>query len=175
MTETHTYDAANQVEGWTYDAAGNLLADGTATYTYDALSRVLTASTGSQQRSYTSNGDGTLVAQTANGVQTSFTQDLAAPLSQILQTAQGGATTNYLYGLERLASVSGTMRTWYTGDALGSVPDADNNRHWCATCRRLQAIILAPPWRAHMIHASSTAQAFSGCSPGAQCSAVAPG
>ena len=62
-----------------------------------------------------------LVAQSANGVQTSFTQDLAAPLSQILQTTQGGATTSYLYGLERLASVSGTTRTWYTGDALGSV------------------------------------------------------
>ncbi len=59
--------------------------------------------------------------QTANGVQTSFTQDLAASLSQILQTTQGGATTNYLYGLERLASVSGSTKTWYSGDALGSV------------------------------------------------------
>ncbi len=72
---------------------------------------MLTVTKGGEQRAYTYNGDGTLVAQTANGVQTHFTQDLAAPLSQILQTTQGGATTSYLYGLERLASVSGSTRT----------------------------------------------------------------
>ena len=103
------------------DAAGNLTTDGTTTSTYDTLNRLLTTTAGSTTRSYRYNGDGVLVQQTANGVVTTFTQDLAAPLSQILQTTQGGATTNYLYGLERLASVSGTMRTWYTGDALGSV------------------------------------------------------
>ena len=32
---------------------------------------------------------------------------MVAPLSQILQIAQGGTTTNYLYGLNRLAAVSG--------------------------------------------------------------------
>jgi hypothetical protein len=31
---TQTYNVANQVDGWTYDAAGNLTDDGTATYTY---------------------------------------------------------------------------------------------------------------------------------------------
>ena len=42
MGERHThrhqtFNAANQVNGVTYDAAGNLTNDGTATYTYDAL------------------------------------------------------------------------------------------------------------------------------------------
>jgi hypothetical protein len=68
---------------------GNLLADGTTTYAYDALNR-LTA-LGATSNSYT--GDGVLVAQTTGGT-TRSTQDLAAPLSQVLQAAG----TNDLYG-----------------------------------------------------------------------------
>ena len=56
----------------------------------------------------------------SNSVTTRYTQDLAAPLSQILQ-AQGSTTTKYLYGLDRLAAVAGSARTWYAADALGSV------------------------------------------------------
>ncbi|HZG65252.1 MAG TPA: hypothetical protein VEZ12_00815, partial [Herpetosiphonaceae bacterium] len=73
VSESRGYNAADQVVGWTYDAAGNLLSDGTTNSTYDALSRMLTTTKGSEQRSYTYNGDGVLVAQTANGVQTRLT------------------------------------------------------------------------------------------------------
>ena len=45
---------------------------------------------------------------------TVYTQDLASPLSQILNDG----SANYIYGLDRLASSAGT---WYLGDALGSV------------------------------------------------------
>ncbi|HEY3228185.1 MAG TPA: RHS repeat-associated core domain-containing protein, partial [Roseiflexaceae bacterium] len=121
VTESRSFDAANQVVGWTYDAAGNLTNDGTATYSYDALNRTQTVTSGSQTRSNTYNGDGMLLAQTANSATISYTQDLAAPLSQILQTTQAGATTSYLYGIDRLAAVNGTTRTWYQGDALSSV------------------------------------------------------
>ena len=93
----------------------------TTAFTYDALSRMLTTTKGSEQRSYTYNGDGTLVAQTANGVQTRFTQDLVSPLSQILQTTQGTTTKHYVYGHERLYEQPGIVKTWYAGDALGSV------------------------------------------------------
>jgi hypothetical protein len=58
---------------------------------------------------YTYNGDGTLVSQASGGVTTLYTQDLAASLSQILQTKVGAATrTDYLYGLNRLASLNGS-------------------------------------------------------------------
>jgi RHS repeat-associated protein len=68
------------------------------------------------------NGDGTLVSQAVGGVTTRYTQDLAAPLSQVLQTQVGASTrTDYLYGLNRLASLSGSTKTWYASDALGSV------------------------------------------------------
>ncbi len=109
--EHRDFNAADQVVGWTYDAAGNLLNDGTTSSTYDALSRMLTTTTGSEQRAYTSNGDGTLVAQTANGVQTRFTQDLVLSLSQILQTTQGTTTKHYVYGYERLYEQAGIVKT----------------------------------------------------------------
>jgi RHS repeat-associated protein len=108
-----TYDAANQVSGWTYDAAGNLTNDGTTTYAYDALSRLTTR--GAVTQAY--NGDGTLVAATSGSTTTRYAQDLASPLSQVLQIG----TTNYVYGMERLAAQTGSTRTWYGADALGSV------------------------------------------------------
>jgi hypothetical protein len=109
----NTSDAANQVSGWTYDAAGNLTNDGTTTYAYDALSRLTTR--GSVGQTY--NGDGTLVAATSGSVTTRYAQDLASPLSQVLQIG----ATNYLYGMERLAAQTGSARVWYGADALGSV------------------------------------------------------
>ncbi|MDQ2998537.1 MAG: hypothetical protein M3R61_15995 [Chloroflexota bacterium] len=40
----------------------------------------------------------------------------------MLQTKVGSATiTDYLYGLNRLASLNGSTKTWYAADALGSV------------------------------------------------------
>ena len=110
-----TYNAANQISnaGYSYDNAGNLTNDGSATYSYDALSRM----TARGATSYSYNGDGVLVYDGT----TRSTQDLAAPLSQVLQTTQGSATTQYLYGIGRLASVAGSTRMWYGTDALGSV------------------------------------------------------
>ena len=82
-----TYNAANQISnaGFSYDNAGNLINDGTAAYTYDALNR--TTVRGATTYGY--NGDGTLVSQATSGVTTRYTQDLAAPLSQVLQTKVG--------------------------------------------------------------------------------------
>ncbi len=57
----------------------------------------------------------------ANGATTHFTQDLVTPLSQILQTTQGTTTKHYVNGHERLYEQAGIVRTWYGGDALGSV------------------------------------------------------
>jgi YD repeat-containing protein len=117
---TQTYYAADEVVGDTYDGAGNLLDDGRATYSYDALNRLRLAATISQTQTNTYNGDGVLVAQLANGTPITYTQDLAAPLSQVLQMQQVSTTTDYLYGLGRLAAVSGGTRTWYATDALGA-------------------------------------------------------
>ncbi len=106
---TQTFDAANQVVGWSYDAAGNLLDDGSSTYEYDALNRLVEQD--GTANSY--NGDGVLVERGT----TTYTQDLASPLSQVL--ADSDAT--YIYGLDRLVSETGGTRSWYAADGLGSV------------------------------------------------------
>ncbi len=114
-----TYNNANQITnaGFSYDTAGNLTNDGTA-YTYDALNRTTVRGA----TTYAYNGDGTLVSQATSGVTTRYTQDLAAPLSQVLQIKVGAAApTDYLYGLNRLASLNSGVKTWYVADALGSV------------------------------------------------------
>jgi len=130
-----SYDAANQVitattpqgtASYAYDAAGNLLNDGASAYSYDALDRLTGLAGAGATEAYGYNGDGVLVTQTVNGTPTRYTQDLAASQSQALQTATGTgapAVTDYLYGLDRLASVpsGGTARTWYMPDLQGSV------------------------------------------------------
>ncbi len=113
-TENYSYNAANQRTGWTYDAAGNLLSDGSRSYTYDALNRLISA----EGSSYTYNGDGVLVAEQGSGnPHTTYAQDLAAPLPQVLSDG----TTTYLYGHTRLLRRNAGGRAWYLADALGSV------------------------------------------------------
>jgi YD repeat-containing protein len=53
LTRAITYTcAANDLSnaGWTYDAAGNLTADGSATYAFDALSRLTGTTSGNDHR-----------------------------------------------------------------------------------------------------------------------------
>jgi YD repeat-containing protein len=121
-TASYSYDAADQVVGWGYDAAGNLLSDGATSYTYDALNHLTGSSATGRDSSYAYNGDGTLVSQTTNGTTTSYAQDLAASQSQILATT-GITSTNYLYGsdIAPLLALSGSTHAWYGLDGQGSV------------------------------------------------------
>jgi RHS repeat-associated protein len=114
---SQSYNAADEVVGYTYDAAGNLTDDGTHTYGYDAFDRLIQR----DSTTYTLDADGVLVGEMTGGSTISYTQDLASPLSQILQTVQGGTVTDHLYGLDRLASETSGTRTWYSSDALGSL------------------------------------------------------
>ena len=41
LNDGASYDAADRRVGFSYDANGNLLADGTTTYTYDAANRLV--------------------------------------------------------------------------------------------------------------------------------------
>ena len=128
-TETRSYNLANQVVGWGYDKAGNAITVtdtlGTSVYTYDYQDRVQQVRVnGKLSGFYLYNGDGALMTQA--GITTtdsiSFTQDLASPLSRVLQTRHtSGTVTTYQYGLDVLGRVEGSTRTWYAGDALGSV------------------------------------------------------
>ena len=120
LVSHQTYNAANQVDGWTYDAVGNLLNDGTTTYTYDTLNRLRRTAAAAAQSFYDYNGDGVLIARSLNSNFTRFSQDLALPLPQILQTSWSSDDT-FIYGRERLAMTNAWGRSWYSTDALGSV------------------------------------------------------
>jgi YD repeat-containing protein len=88
QTAAQSYNAANQVVGWNYDAAGNLLGYGAGdVYAYDGLGR-MTSQDGTLMQY---NGDGVLVQAGA----TVYTQDLVAPLSQVLGETRGGEETRY--------------------------------------------------------------------------------
>jgi len=121
VTHSHSYNAANQVVGWTYDDAGNLTNDGTRTYSYDDYDRLASVTQQGDSTNYLYNADGTLISELrASGTRT-YTQDWTAGLSQVLEQHDGSTTTTYLYGHERLLAQTGTVQTWYGTDALGSM------------------------------------------------------
>jgi len=121
-TTTYTYDDANRLASvngvaYTWDNNGNLLSDGTSTYAYDHANRLKSATAGGTTYSYTYNGLGDRVSQTAGGVTTYYILDLNAGLTQVL--ADG--TYTYLYGNERIAQYGAGGPEYFLGDALGSV------------------------------------------------------
>lgn len=123
ITTTYSYDDANRLtsvngQAYTWDANGNLLADGVLTYTYDAANRLITVTQGlTLTTGFTYNGLGDRVNQVVNGAVTTYTLDLAAGLTQVL--ADG--TFTYMYGNGRVAQATVTQTAYFLGDALGSV------------------------------------------------------
>jgi RHS repeat-associated protein len=138
----YEYDAANRLlvsaspghrvtYGW--DARGNLTNDGVFTYTYDAAGKMVRvwasgplAPTATLAYTYTSaslsagTADGLRVAQAANGAETTFAWDWAAPVPELLRA--GG--TRYLVGHETLGWWDGATWAYYLPDALGSLRQA---------------------------------------------------
>ncbi len=112
-------DGVSHISG--LDAYGNLLSDGTTTYTYDAALRLKTVTTGGSTTTYQYNGDGDRVAQTVNGVQTTYVIDTATPLTMVLAETTGTDTIRTLHGLDLVAQSDGTSTEYFAYDGLGSV------------------------------------------------------
>lgn len=122
-TTEYAYDAADRLASIdsvpvTYDSRGNLTSDGTWTYTYNAAGRMVRAESISATQVYTYNGDGLLVAQSLDGLETAFTWDQALGIPQVLATSGG---VRSVYGLGRLAVEQGEAWYYPQVDALGSV------------------------------------------------------
>ena len=128
-TSTYTYDAANRLTdvngvAYTWDANGNLLADGTGTYTYDAANRLVGLVEGEYTYAYTYNGLGDRLSQVENGETINYTLDLNRGLTQVLSDH----TNAYLYGNGRISEEQPNGWQYHMVDALGSVrqlTDAD--------------------------------------------------
>ncbi len=132
-TTSYTYDDANRLSSvgninYTWDNNGNLLSDGVSNYTFDAANRLKTVTTSAGIFSYTYNGLGDRLSQTANGLTTQYTLDLAGGLTQVLaeNTPQGNVTNTYLYGRERIAQANASGMEYFLGDGLGSVRQMTN-------------------------------------------------
>jgi RHS repeat-associated protein len=110
----------------TYDGNGNLTFDGTFTYSYDAESRLISASGAGNTASYAYDAQGRRKSKTLNGTTTLFVQD---PQGRALldYAGSGGAVTNwYAFGPgpnDVLNQVGGpaTTRATYVPDIQGSV------------------------------------------------------
>ncbi|MBM7846489.1 polymorphic toxin-type HINT domain-containing protein [Herpetosiphon giganteus] len=129
---THTYDAADQVLGFTYDQAGNLLDDGQTRYSYDGANRLRQTQSTTMTVAYGYNGWGTLVTETiTHGLavtHTLFLWDETGDLPRLLGTqASNGVETQYAYGPEGVHAVRERQHTapWlvtYTQlDAQGTI------------------------------------------------------
>jgi RHS repeat-associated protein len=130
-TNVYDYDDANRLiyangVDYLWDDNGNLLSDGVYTYTYDIANRLVGVSGTGLAVSYSYNGLGDRLSETANELTTQYTMDLNAGLTQVL----ADSTNTYLYGADRIAQYGASEAEYFLGDALGSVRqlvDADGN------------------------------------------------
>jgi RHS repeat-associated protein len=121
-----SYDVANRLTQWTtpgganspsYDANGNLLSDGTHTYSWDARNRLISIS---GVASFTYDAAGRRQVATINGSSVASLYDGSDPVQE---QSGGAALANILIGFgvdERFTRTEGTNSSTYLTDALGS-------------------------------------------------------
>jgi RHS repeat-associated protein len=112
---------------YVYDADGNLLSDGTNTYTYNALSELTSVSGPSGTTTYTYNALGQRVASTSNGQTTHYLIDPASG-SNVIGTYSGTGTliANYAYGLGLTSQDTASGSAYYDFDGIGSTVGLSN-------------------------------------------------
>jgi uncharacterized protein RhaS with RHS repeats len=138
LVTTYTYDAANRLATqngqsiFTWDANGNLLADGSAVYAYDFANRLISTTLSGVNAQFGYNGDGIRLKLVEAGTLTTYTQDYLAPLPVVLQAKTGSAVTQYVYslGTRPVSEYEAAAWEYLLPDALGSVrqiADASGN------------------------------------------------
>ena len=125
--ETNTYNGKQSVTSRTVKGKVAELSGvtGTATYTYDALDRLVKEQGSYGTISYTYDGMGNRLTKTQNGVTTSYVYDLC---NKLLSETTSGKVTEYIYdGLGNLTKkVSSEGTTTYTYDALNQLTEVVN-------------------------------------------------
>jgi len=121
VTTTYTYDDASRLTqvgttAYTYDDAGNLIGAGADEFTYDYGNRLLTASVGAHDATYTYDGDGVRVGTDVDTV----SHDLLVDRDSGLPTVVDDGDAAYLHA-DGLIEASGTSSSFPLLDALGSV------------------------------------------------------
>ena len=126
----YTYNAANQLvdDGtykYTYDKIGNLVEKagngGLVQYAYNALNLLEKWTDGENTETYTYNAAGLISTVTNNDSLTTLTWDTLYGEGVVISAAENGTVTDYTYGLERISASTGRARTEYVYDGRGSV------------------------------------------------------
>jgi RHS repeat-associated protein len=111
----------------TYDKDGNLLSDGTNTYTYNELNQLVSVVGPSGTTTFTYNALGQQVAVTTNGQATQYLIDPSGLGNVVEQyTGSGALVADYTYGLGLTSQVTTAGSYYYDFDALGSTAGLTN-------------------------------------------------
>jgi RHS repeat-associated protein len=123
LTNSYTYDAADQLvsdgtRSFTYDAAGNLLSAGSESYGWDWANRLTSATVNGTMTSYSYDGDGVRVSATAGAVTTPYVWDRVGELPLLVSDG----TTRYVHAGGILAEIDASNAArFHLTDALSSV------------------------------------------------------
>ncbi len=111
-----------------YDANGNLLYDGTNTYSYNSLNELTSVSGPGGTTTYAYNALGQLVSSTTGGQTTQYLIDPAG-LGNVVgtYTGSGSLIADYTYGLGLVSQVTAGGTYYYNFDALGSTVGLSNS------------------------------------------------
>jgi RHS repeat-associated protein len=118
-----SFDTANnRITGWSYDAAGNLLNDGSHSYTYDAENKIANVDSVS---AYVYDGEGQRVRKLV-GENLRFVYGIGGELIAEFSGASGSLQKEYIYGASGLlatiepTAVNSNGTRYTTSDHLGS-------------------------------------------------------
>ncbi len=121
----YEYTANNRlstVNGYsvTFDADGNMISYGSPlslkTFHYDSSNRLLSA----MGCEYTYNAENTRIKSVQNGIETTYTYNTVAKLSQLLVKTTNGVITKYVYGLGLIGQECNNVFKTYHFDYRGS-------------------------------------------------------
>jgi RHS repeat-associated protein len=124
---SYQYDDANRLvnvdgQAYTWDDDGNLLNDGVRSFAYDAANRLTSVTSGTLTTTFEYDGLGNRVAQTVDGVETSYVLDVAGGLPEVIVATTGGASTQYVQVQGQILAQYGSGAWAYVlPDHLGSV------------------------------------------------------
>jgi RHS repeat-associated protein len=105
-----------------YDAAGNLLGDGVNAYTWDTAGRLVGIGAGDDPAyTFSYNGDGDRVAQTAGDITTTYTLDSTPALTLVVGEATGPQRTAFIHDARGIHAQVGEAPAYAVTDGLGSV------------------------------------------------------
>ncbi len=127
------FDAACQVDGSDYDALGRILDDGTATYTWDLASRLLSRTDDGEDVLWTYDGLGLPVSRTTEGTTDTFTWNHAfSPPVVAVQSRDGSPLRYYIHApdgslLYSVAAADGARR-FHHYDEMGNTVFLTNDQ-----------------------------------------------